>query len=283
MRADDGARPGARRRLRLATLNLQHGRSNAGDRPGPPLGSPGLARAVSGIDVDLLALQEVDVGQSRTWGVDQAAVVAEATGLRAYRFAAAVSGDVRGTRVRARPSTARPGYGVALASRHPVLAWFVQPLPGVPTGPGGGVVGLPDALLRRIPGAMTDEPRVLLAAVVQTPAGRLVVGATHLSRAAPLALWQLLEVRRRVAALAGSAGRLPAVVLGDLNLEPPSARRAGTLLASAPTFPAWGPTRQIDHVLGVGEAGEAVAAGPARVERLAVSDHALLHVEIRLG
>lgn len=281
--ADDGARPGSRRRLRLATLNLQHGRSNAGDRPGPPLGPAGLARAVSGIDVDLLALQEVDVGQSRTRGLDQAAVVAGATGLRAYRFAAAVSGDVRAARVRARPSTAQPGYGVALASRHPVLAWFVQPLPGVLTVPGGAVVGRPGALLRRVPGVVTDEPRVLLAAVVQTPAGRLVVAATHLSRAAPLALWQLLEVRRRVAGLARSAGGLPAVVLGDLNLESPAVRRAGTLLASEPTFPVWRPTRQIDHVVGIGGVGEAVVAGPARVERLDVSDHALLHVEVRLG
>ncbi len=129
---------------------------------------------------------------------------------------------------------------------------------------------------------LTDEPRVLLAAVVRAPAGQVVAAATHLSRIPAVASVQLAEVRRRVAGLAtraGAPGRpLPAVVLGDLNLRPEPVEQGGfTLLARALTHPSWAPNRQVDHVLGL---GAVEAAASARATRLALSDHALLEVPV---
>lgn len=280
MNADDDGAPASRAVLRLATLNIQHGCGNAGDRAGGPVNASAMFRALEDVEADVLALQEVDVEQSRTGAVNQAAVVAAATGLPHYRFAAAVEGDVRSSRARARTTTAQPGYGVALLSRFPVVAWFAQPLPGIPRPPGEVTAVVPRTLARAR--VLTDEPRVLLAALVRTPSGRLVAAATHLSRIPAVASMQLAEVRRRVAGLsvrAGLPGRpLPAVVLGDLNLRPEPAERAGfTLLARALTHPSWGPDRQVDHALAL---GSVEAAGPARATRLALSDHALLEVPV---
>lgn len=273
----------AGRPLTVATVNLQHGlpgegladdgtgrvaashdagRTTAPGKP-RPLSAEALARAFRGVDVDLLALQEVDVGQPRSGGVDQAAIVAGATGMRYARFAAAVGGDVRGARRRPTRTSVPVGYGVALLSRHPVLAWFAQPLPS-------------GALDRA-----RDEPRVALAGIVDTPSGLLCIVATHLSRTSGPR--QLADVRRRARDLAARAAaepgqRLPTLVIGDLNLAPWRMWWAGRLLARAATHPAHAPTYQPDHVVGLGGVAQ---AGPAVAARLPLSDHRMLTVPVR--
>jgi endonuclease/exonuclease/phosphatase family metal-dependent hydrolase len=255
--------------LVVATVNIQHGLPAADPGPGgaPAAGTGALLeRAFAGVSPDILAVEEVDVGQPRSGRVDQAAILARATGLAHYRFAAAIEGDVRAGRTRGRRTTASPGYGIVLLSRYPVVAWFAQPLPGASRAP------------------VPDEPRVALAAVVRLPEGLACVAATHLSRG-PVARLQLDYLRRRVDGLARRASpvrgtRLPALLLGDLNLPPAAAARAGELLARVPTFPAWAPTRQPDHVIGL---GGVAARGPAGAQRLAVSDHCLLTVPVAVG
>lgn len=253
--------------LRLGTFNLQHGL-------GPDLrcDTDRLAAAMARVDVDVLALQEVDYRQPRSGGTDQAAVVAAATGLGWHRFAAGLDGDLRTGKVRAAVTdrtqpglAAQPGYGVALLSRYPVTAWFAEPLPEAPFG-----------ALRRV-----DEPRVCLGAVVQTPWGPLCVASAHLSRQRPVATRQLAVAARRLQFLARSADDVaPAVLLGDLNMPPRHAARSGlTALATALTHPSSQPVRQVDHILG----NERVeAAGPASAVALDVSDHLLLTVPVRL-
>lgn len=273
--------------LRLATFNIQHGLAHGGlpddsVRPLRALPPGALGEALAGVDVDVLALQEVDVGQPRSGRADQAAVIARATGLRHYRFAAAVEGDVRGARRPARSTTAPPAYGIALMSRHPVLAWFAQPLPRAPLG----VRPAPLAGLA-IPGVPhDDEPRVALAAVIRFPQGLACVASTHLAKVPLTARRQLGHLRRRVVGLArraagGADDALPAVLMGDLNLPPRAVDRGVTVLAEALTFPAWAPSRQIDHVLGV--SGAVFAVGEAEARQLPVSDHRLLSVPVTFG
>jgi endonuclease/exonuclease/phosphatase family metal-dependent hydrolase len=248
---------------RVLTLNLQHGLS----REGTATSAEELAGAVSGLEVDVLALQEVDRGQPRSGGVDQARVVADALGLPHVRFAAALTGDVR----KGKSSPSRWGmadgaaYGLAIASRWPVLAWFVKPLPRLPVRHpvlAGGRLKLRD-----------DEQRGALAAVLQTPQGQLSVTCAHLSLLGPVAAVQLRNLLRSVATMPG-----PALVCGDLDLDPWALRplAPGWQLPRALTFPARAPRRQIDHVLARGIAIDRVEA-----LELPVSDHRGLLATLR--
>jgi endonuclease/exonuclease/phosphatase family metal-dependent hydrolase len=269
--------------LRLATVNLQHGLTS----DGAPATAERLAAAIAPLGADVVALQEVDHRQARSGRLDQTALLAEAAGLAWCRFAAALDGDVRAGKVRAastdRTAPARaalPGYGVALLSRFPVLAWFAEPLP--------------QARVWALRAA--DEPRVCLAGILRTPGGLLCVACTHLARPAPVASRQLRVVRGRLAGLARRAAGsgsgasragvrsgprpAPAVLMGDLNRPPARAARCGmAALASSPTHPASRPVRQVDHILG---SGGVCATDAGRALDLGVSDHLALVVDVRL-
>lgn len=249
----------------VVTSNIQHGFPLArGARPAEQ-----LAAALGEVRADVLALQEVDKGQARSSRVDQTTAVAETLGYRWHRFAAAFAGSTRGLRHRPVPShvPGDSGYGVALLSRWPVTSWHVRPLrPGpVRFAPADTLLGFRLRL---------DQPRVLLAAVVQAPDGPVTVGCTHLSVAPPVARRQLAECAWALRSLPG-----PHLLLGDLNLGPADAGRVTGMrgLAQVPTFPAARPRRQLDHVL----AGPGLrAGGEASAVRLAVSDHRALAVEV---
>ncbi|MCZ7423088.1 endonuclease/exonuclease/phosphatase family protein [Verrucosispora sp. WMMA2121] len=226
--------------MRLATFNLLHGRSLADGLVDPAR----LAAAVAALDADVLALQEVDRDQSRSGHLDLTAIAAQAVGAPEHRFAAAVVGTPGEA---FRPLNhdddghGEPCYGVGLISRHPVTSWRVTRLHPAPVrspvyvpGPGGGLI-----LLR-------DEPRVVLAAVLDTPHGPLTVAATHLSFVAGWNVRQLRQVIRALRALPA-----PRILLGDLNL-PAWATRAVSgwhLLGRRPTYPAAQPRVQLDHIL----------------------------------
>jgi endonuclease/exonuclease/phosphatase family metal-dependent hydrolase len=259
--------------VRVLTLNLQHGLPADRERRAD---AAALADAVAGLDADVVALQEVDRGQARSARVDQTRVVAEALGMPWAHFAPEFLGSERGLRRRPRPGAGEdvPGYGVALLSRLPVLSRHVRPLRPGPTrvgrrhGSGWSVGGVY---------ARVDPARVCLAARVATADGPLAVACTHLSVDVPTARRQLAESAWALRTLPG-----PHVLLGDLNLEGDDAEQASGMrrLAVADTFTARRPRRQLDHVLG---GAHVTAAGPATAERLAISDHLALAVELRLG
>src|SRR5699024_39706 len=170
-----GRRGGRGRVTRVLTLNLQHGVLGG---TGTVATAEELADALAPLRADapdVVAVQEVDRGQLRSGHLDQAQTVAEALGLPHVRFAAAIEGDLHGARRAPQRSGNHPGpaYGVAIASRYPVLASFVRPLPGL--------AALPRRLRDSPRLAAADEPRVLLAAVLATPVGPLSVACTHLS------------------------------------------------------------------------------------------------------
>lgn len=222
------------------TFNLLHGRS-----PHDGLVDPDrLTAAVTALDADVLALQEVDRDQSRSGNLDLTAIAARALDAPSHQFAAAVVGTPG---EQFRPLThdddghGEPCYGIGLVSRYPARTWRVTRLAPAPVrspvyvpGPGGGLI-----LLR-------DEPRVLLAAVLDTPYGPVTAAATHLSFVPGWNIHQLRQVVRALRTLPG-----PRILLGDLNLPAGLARLVSrwVTLGRRPTYPATQPRVQLDHVL----------------------------------
>ena len=252
--------------MRLATWNVLHGRSLADGESHPA----GLAAACAALDADVLALQEVDRDQSRSGSVDQAALVAEATGAVDWRFVPALYGTPGETWRRA--EDADPGgaaYGIALFSRLPVRSWRTLRLPRMPR------VGLP----MPTPGTRSwhwvpDEPRVAVCARVTTAFGDVTVAATHLSFVPAWNVWQLRRVVSQLRRLPG-----PYVLMGDLNLPGPVPRLlAGwQCLARGATFPAPEPHAQLDHVLG---SPDLRVSAEWEVREMALSDHRAVVVDL---
>ncbi|WP_231502588.1 endonuclease/exonuclease/phosphatase family protein [Blastococcus sp. URHD0036] len=262
--------------LQVGTLNLASGRGPTG----AVLTAERIAASVASLDVDVLAVQEVDAGQPRSGSTDQAAVVAAALGSTGWRFVATVAGTPGPVRswspedppVARGPGAELPGprYGIALVSRRPVLEWSVLPL-------GGGRARLPVKAPDPRSGRLRwwwvpDEPRVAVAARLE---GLTVVG-THLSFSPPTALRQLRALRRWISALPG-----PVVLAGDLNLPGalPARVLGGVPLVRAATFPGADPRLQLDHLVALG----AEPAGPGRAIAVDVGDHRALVAPVRGG
>ena len=252
----------------MATFNILHGRSLLDDR----VDLERFASTVKALDADVLGLQEVDRDQPRSLGADLTAVAAEAMGAGEHQFVAALSGTPGATWMAA-TGDEQPGsasYGIALLSRFPVRSWETIRLSAPP-------VRLPVRFPgRRWPVLASDEPRVAVAAVVETPRGPLTVVNTHLSFVPRWNTWQL---RRLMGAVAGCCPE-PLLLTGDLNMEGDVPARVTGLrpLAHAPTYPVAAPDRQLDHVLARGDVGEVTAVSAPDVP---LSDHRPLVVDLR--
>ena len=253
--------------MRLATLNLLNGTSLS-DRSVTP---GRLREAVHALAADVVGLQEVDRFQPRSHSADLTEQVADAMGTPHWRFVPALMGTPGGTWRAAVDDDAgseEAAYGIGLVSRWPVQSWHVTRLSAAP---------LRSPVL--LPGSkqviwLQDEPRVGLAAVVETPAGVMTIATTHLSF---VPVWNGKQLRT----LASDLGRLPGprVLLGDLNMPPPFPRAltGWRVLAKAATYPAWDPRIQLDHVLASGDLPPVTAV---ESPELAVSDHRGLLVEL---
>jgi endonuclease/exonuclease/phosphatase family metal-dependent hydrolase len=251
--------------MRLVTFNVLSGRSP--DDATADLDA--FAAEIGSLDADVLALQEVDLGQPRSGNADLTAVAAEAMGAVAHRFVPALSGTP-GERWRPAEDgdeAVAPAYGVALLSRLPVTHWRTVRLPRLPVRSPWWWHGAGWPTLVR------EEPRVAVVARIATPEGPLTVVNTHLSF---LPWWNGWQLHHLVGSLAEEPR--PLVLAGDLNLGPVRATTLTgmTSLAAHPTFPADAPTRQIDHVLAAGQ----VRAASSYAPRVAVSDHRPLVVAL---
>jgi endonuclease/exonuclease/phosphatase family metal-dependent hydrolase len=259
--------------VRLATFNLLNGTSPDDGR----VDAARLREAARSLRADVVGLQEVDRGQHRSHGLDLTGEVAAAVGAADgdWRFVPALVGTPGGEWRAATSSdiplaagNAVPHYGVGLVSRWPVRSWHVVRLPAAPVR---SPVMLPGTRqLTWLP----DEPRVGLAAVVESPSGVVTVATTHLSF---VPVWNGVQLRTLVAALQDLPG--PRVLLGDLNLPGglPRWLTRWTVLAKAATYPAWKPRVQLDHALGSGALPPVTAV---ETPRLSVSDHRALVVEM---
>ncbi len=228
-----------------------------------------LVAACASLDADVLALQEIDRNQHRSGGVDQTAAVADGMGAAAWRFEPALVGEPGATWRAAAdeddPSSTEPGYGVGLVSRLPVTSWYVVRLRAAKVR---APVAVPGGRGRFI--MLPDEPRVALAAELDTAHGPLVVATTHLSFVPGWNLAQLRRVTRHLAALGP-----PCVLLGDLNVPGrlPARTTGWRALATLRTFPGSKPSMQLDHALGH---GLLPVVGAASAPELPLSDHRAL-------
>lgn len=231
-----------------------------------------LASSVAQFDLDVLGLNEVDYRLERSDFAHQTRDAAEAMGAVDWRFGPSFRGEDR-----ARIAT--PGvlfgpadeprgshYGIALLSRVPVRRWHRLDL-------GHSPIGLP--LLNSRNGRRSlyyceDEPHLAIGAELEN--GWSVV-ATHLSFVTPIAIAQLLRVRR----WAKSFGRKVAIV-GDMNLArafiPLRPRWHSTVNES--TYPSWKPAVQFDHILLPLKINGRTLALP----RTGISDHLPIAVEV---
>ncbi|AQA01838.1 endonuclease [Mycobacterium sp. MS1601] len=252
--------------MRMATFNILHGRSvHDGE-----VRLDRLADSIKELDADVLALQEVDLDQPRSAMADLTAVAAEAMGAVSHRFVAAIAGTPGATWMAA-TGTEQPGtsgYGIALLSRFPAISWQVLRLPRIP---------FRFPMYLHEPGkvlVVDEEPRAAMVARLETPLGPMTVANTHLSFVPG---WNLTQLRRLIRDMRGFPG--PHVLMGDLNMTPRTARRTSGLrpLATATTFPADVPTRQLDHIL---TDGPSLRGTDVSTPLLSISDHRPLVVQV---
>jgi endonuclease/exonuclease/phosphatase family metal-dependent hydrolase len=254
--------------MRIATFNILHGRT-----VGDGVDLDRLRACVRQLDPDVLALQEVDLDQPRSGRADLTAVAAEAMGAVAHRFVAAIAGTPGATWMAAtgREQPGMAAYGIALLSRYPATSWQVVRLPRIPMRfpmylPGPNRVMIVD-----------EEPRAAVIAVLDTPLGALSVANTHLSFVPG---WNRHQLRHLAKDLRGFPG--PRLLTGDLNLTANAVARWSGMraLATAPTFPATAPDRQLDHILtdDPGLRSSCCATPPAEL-----SDHRPLVVDVDRG
>ena len=277
--------------LRLGSANLLSGRSLTDG----VIDAERLVAATRLLEVDLLAVQEVDRYQPRSNGIDQAALIARTLGAIDHRFVATVDGTPgisgwtpsgnppTGNLPSANPPSGNPPseensdqtirsaqFGIALISRLPVAEWHVLRL-----SPARG--RYPLLIPSRPPRVLwlNDEPRAVVAAVLERP--RITIACTHLSFVPTTTIRQLNTVRRWLAALPG-----PQLLLGDLNLPGSVVQRIGgwTPLVSSPTFPSSVPRVQLDHVLAAGLPVGTRAVG--RIKQLPISDHRAVLLDLEL-
>lgn len=221
--------------MRVATWNCQHG------RPEPPR----IGESAAALDVDVLAMQEVDRGSRRVEQRDLAAMVQEAFGGHltwAPAFTFSDGGE----------------YGNALLVRGEVRDELVLPLPGRRRGKG-------------------SEPRVASITAVVVDGREWTVANTHLSTHRRMAAEQLVALLDAL-----RSWPAPRVLLGDLNLEVPhllpSLTAESYRLAIGPaTHPAQRPRRQIDHVA---VSGQGCSVVPWEAVQLAVGDHRALIADV---
>lgn len=207
--------------MRVATWNIRHGRPFRGFAS-----NRRLLAAAGALDVDVLAVQEVERRVIRSWFADQPALIARAAGAAGYAYAPARRLAVIGS------------DGVALCVRGPIVRHEVLSLPHE-----------------------EGQPRVALLAELEA----LTVVTTHLQNDENEARRQLEWLLVRLQSVDGACVLLGDLNLRPHDIDEMTAAAGFALAGGGPTNPAHAPVQQIDHIAVRGLTVERVTVGQAPV------------------
>ena len=270
--------------MKIGSWNLLHGMAI----PQGGTSAESLLSAAAMIDLDLLALQEVDFFQDRSNTIDQTALIAQGMGAQFYDFAPAIFGtpgekwevanfihsdksanqnhsselDPAGKRNLINQNSA---YGVSIISKIPINEICILEL-------GRSPVGIPLLVPNDNKGRMrprfiyvSDEPRMAQAAILQN--GVTVIN-THLSFVPGVNVRQLQIIKKWAEHLPGKK-----ILIGDLNLigRIPAKVLGWNQLVEAKTYPSWKPRIQFDHALSFDFT--AADIHQLKIPNLGISDH----------
>lgn len=208
--------------LRVMTYNIHH--CNPPTKPGF-IDVDAIAAVVRAQQPDVLALQEVDVRTQRSGNIDQAALLAQKTGMQVY-FGKAIDHD-------------GGEYGVAILSKYPLQ--------------NGRTVRLPETS-----NPAAEDRVVALADITFRNGKKLTIGSTHLDVSTPANRDEQVAALNRLA----DTLALPLVLSGDFNTTPSTPAFATLLEKYRPsctdcgyTIPVINPKRVIDFVLATKKSG----------------------------
>jgi len=257
-------------------------------------GSQNLSSAMQKIDAqlnsDIYGFQEVDHFLPRTSSRPQVRDIAETLGARDWAMAPGIIGTpgekwrplLAGepeiiTNNSSHAELMHESYGIGIVSKVPVISWHRLSL-------GNSPIGMPLV----VPGDETgrgrprfiyvrDEPRVAIAAVLES--GWVVIN-THLSFVPGFNLAQLRKIKKWAEKL-GRENNSRVVIMGDLNLPKnlPIVGSDWISLVKQNTYPSWGAKIQFDYILSRDlEEGQYQQLS---ISPLGISDHLPIGVEIR--
>jgi endonuclease/exonuclease/phosphatase family metal-dependent hydrolase len=254
-----------------------------------------LLKAAELIDLDLLALQEVDFFQDRSNTIDQTALIAQGMGAQFYNFTPAIFGTpgeewkpaelVKSTSSSRQTLTTElsaesknylinqnSAYGVSIISKIPIIEICILEL-------GRSPVGIPLLVPNENKGRMrprfiyvSDEPRMAQAAILQN--GVTVIN-THLSFVPGVNVRQLQVIKKWAEHLPGKK-----ILIGDLNLigRIPAKVLGWNQLVEAKTYPSWNPRIQFDHALSADFKTSEIKR--LEIPNLGISDHLPIAFEV---
>lgn len=278
--------------MKIGSWNLLHGMAI----PQGGTSAESLLRAAGMIDLDLLALQEVDFFQDRSNTIDQTALIAQGMGAQFYDFTPAIFGTpgekweaanfIKSNKSAHQNQSSNlndagirnlinqnSAYGISLISKIPINEIRLLEL-------GQSPLGIPLIIPNESKGKMrprviyvSDEPRIVQAAILEN--GITVIN-THLSFVPGFNLRQLRMIKKWAKSLPGKK-----ILIGDLNLpgKIPAKVLGWNPLIEEKTYPSWKPRIQFDHALSADVTSSEVKR--LQIPTLGISDHLPIAFEIQ--
>jgi endonuclease/exonuclease/phosphatase family metal-dependent hydrolase len=200
------------------------------------------------INSDVIAIQEVDIHQSRSGNGNQVKEIAELIGAKDWAFAPSMYGTpgekwegIKEDLIfdNSNPPPSREMYGIGIVSKVPVKKWHRINLGKAPFGMPLLVAG--EKRPRFI--YVSDEPRSALVAELENG---ISVTTTHLSFVPIKNVLQLKKITKWVEQLDGVH-----IVTGDFNLPWGLAPKISGWqdLVKGSTYPSWKPSLEFDYIM----------------------------------